>query len=360
MGRWSSSRDVAKPQVTHEALANVRANVVMVLPFLGGLIGVLLASVSPIVLADRGAISDLINAIEAGALTYELHPGDTSVYPAITPEECDAGWYNASGIVRWSGAASAPRMVQPRGELTLPVAAYDVSAGLTRRLGVVPGPDEVMVGAAYADEAGLRTGSALIVDGREASAVVVEPPGELRAYQRAVLVPGAGFPAESCIIGLEPAVWRTADQALDVSLPERLGDWFRRCVACDQLRVSEVAHVAGRRPDLWPIGIVGAFLLGVLYVVVRRSDLALYRLVGFGRSGAAGIATLEAFLIGVWAAVTAMFILAVVMTTPPVPPRDITIRYPLLGAGMVAAWVVGVAFAATAISERRVVAALRG
>ncbi|WP_208027544.1 hypothetical protein [Rhabdothermincola sediminis] len=360
MAAWSSPDRPPRPQVGYEAFANVGANRLTTLLLAVGLFGMLTVSVGPMLFGDRAAIRDTIEAVEMGTLTYELHPSDRSQNPTIGAEECDVGWLNPVGVIRWSGAASASRSVTPRGGLTLPVPAYDVSAGMLRRLGVAPGSDEVLVGAAYAEEAGLRSGSVLLIDDRERYARVVPLPGELHAYQRAVLVPSTEFRATTCVVGLDPAVWRAPDRSLDATVPMAISDWLRRCVACDQVRISDAVRAAARRADFWPIGVVGAALLGVLYVILRRSDLAVYRLVGFGRAGTATVAGLEAFVIGAWSAAVAAVAFAGVLDRPPPVPRELAIRYVLIGACIVAAWVSGVALGAMAISERRVIAALRG
>jgi len=305
-------RAEGSPTIVGEAASNLASRPLVSAVFALATAAVVVAAVLPRLRDDAGALADARRFVTTGGLTYELHAGLTSRAGTVPDHRCDEGWLNPDGLIGWSGGLSSPEQASPRGPVASPVSAFRASRGVLRRLGVRPGRDEVVVARAYAEEAGLSDGSVIEVDGRARRALVVTLPDELSQYSRSLLVPDRGFPAAGCIVGLHASVWDDPEAVLGATVPAELGDWGRRCVLCDGAGIADAIRSTRRGAAFWMAGPAGAALVGAMFVLIRRPELALYRVVGYRAWDVAALGATEATFLGSAALAIAACVVAIV------------------------------------------------
>jgi hypothetical protein len=279
-----------------EAWSNVMSRRLLLALMVLAIAVAMVLAVAPRVRGEAAALRDIDRYVEDGGLTYELTPSATSARQTVSTHTCDQGWLNPDGVIRWAGGYSPGKDVEPRGALTLPTRAYEVSNGFTRRAGDPTTPPAI-VGSDYAHEAGLSTGSQVLIGTTAAEVTVVELPQELDYLSRSVLLPGRSALIKTCVVAVDRAAWRSPDDALDATTPTEMVDWARRCLSCDDGEIEHALEVSRRSAGFWPVGPGLALLVAVLYVMLRRREWAVYRLVGCPLLGLSALASAEALFI---------------------------------------------------------------
>lgn len=271
-----------------EGLANLASRPLLALVS-GIAVGlVVVAAVLPGARNDAAATKRAVDFTRTGGLTFEVAPGITSIRRSTSPADCDRGWRSSATVVAWAGGLGAPWQERPRGPISLPVTAYTASTGMVRQLVDdvdVDVDDPLLVSRAYADEAGLRPGSLVSLEGSPRRTVVFDPPPGFAALERSLVVPARTDPVVSCYVQLHPSVWDSAEPAITMTRPPGITDWAVQCLSCDRADVGDAIDTAEGGRGAFAIGPPLAACLAAVHLFLRRSELALYRAVVLDAGG---------------------------------------------------------------------------
>ncbi len=162
--------------------------------------------------------------------------------------------------------------------------------------------NSVVVGAGLAEDLGFRADDRVVVDGRTylIDAVVDFEPRYEQAQRWMILVSAQELDSTQCWLGVRPEQFDDVVAALPSAFPAAAPVEIKRLQAPDSFSLGPVEAVATRVEQFaWIPAALASALLFWAMVWFRRSELALYRLVGTSRAELWLLYTCEAAMLAV-------------------------------------------------------------